>query len=123
MTNITPIIPVDFSAITKENLIFAVFGYMTVICSLFLLFVLFSVIPALRQRNQRKRFRTEGLPESTATIVPGEVSAAIALAISIHLEELHDQETAILTIKKAGKNYSPWNSKIYNIINFNQLKR
>ncbi|NTV98764.1 MAG: hypothetical protein HGA70_06350 [Chlorobiaceae bacterium] len=123
MTHIEQILPVDFSAITKEQMIFAVFGYLTVICSLFLLFILFSVIPALRQRKQRKRFRMEGLPESAAAMVPGEVSAAIALAVSLYLEELHDQETSILTIKKAGKSYSPWNSKIYNVINFNHSKR
>ncbi len=123
MTNSTPILPVDFSAITKEQMIFAVFGYVTVIGSLFLLFILFSLIPAMRRRKQKKLVRTQGLPESAAAVVPGEVSAAIALALSLYLEELHDQETAILTIKKAAKNYSPWNSKIYNVINFNQIKR
>ncbi|NTW55755.1 MAG: hypothetical protein HGB20_01770 [Chlorobiaceae bacterium] len=123
MTNSTPILPVDFSAITKEQMIFAVFGYVTVIGSLFLLFILFSLMPAMRRRKQKKLVRTQGLPESAAAVVPGEVSAAIALALSLYLEELHDQETAILTIKKAAKNYSPWNSKIYNVINFNQIKR
>jgi glutaconyl-CoA/methylmalonyl-CoA decarboxylase subunit delta len=123
MTNFQQILPVDFSAITREQMIFAVFGYLTVICSLFLLFVLFSVPPAIRQRRQKKRFRSEGIPESKAVAVPGEASAAIALALSLYLEELHDQETSIITIKKAGKNYSPWNSKIYNVINFNQIKR
>lgn len=121
--NSAQLLPVDFSAITKEQMIFALFGYMTVICSLFLLFVLFSLIPAIGNRKQRKIALTQGLPQSAVRMVPGEVSAAIALAISLYLEELHDQETAILTIKKAGKNYSPWNSKIYNVINFNHFKR
>jgi len=43
----------------------------------------------------------------------GEVAAAIASAIYMYLNEQHDDENAILTIKQARKLYSPWSSKIY----------
>ena len=43
----------------------------------------------------------------------GEVAAAISTAIHIYLNEQHDDENAILTIKQARKLYSPWSSKIY----------
>lgn len=43
----------------------------------------------------------------------GEVVAAIATAIHMYLNEQHDQENPILTIKQAKKSYSPWSSKIY----------
>ncbi|NTW82619.1 MAG: hypothetical protein HGB36_04540 [Chlorobiaceae bacterium] len=123
MLSFDQLLPVDFSAITRDQMILAIFGYMTVICSLFLFFMVFSLIPAFRQRKLRKKFEEEGMPEMSNRMVPGEVSAAIALAVSLYLEELHDQETSVLTIKKVGKTYSPWNSKIYNVINFNQGKR
>ena len=47
----------------------------------------------------------------------GEISAAIATAIYMHMNEQHDYEKAILTIKKVKKTYSPWSSKIYGIQN------
>jgi len=42
-----------------------------------------------------------------------ELGAAVAVAIYLYQQELHDHETALLTIKKINRNYSPWNSKIY----------
>lgn len=43
----------------------------------------------------------------------GEIAAAISTAIHMYLNEQHDSENAILTIKQARKLYSPWSSKIY----------
>lgn len=43
----------------------------------------------------------------------GEVAAAISSAIHLYLNERHDNENAVLTIKQARKLYSPWSSKIY----------
>ena len=43
----------------------------------------------------------------------GEEAAAISAAIHLYLNELHDEENPILTIKQEKKNYSPWSSKIY----------
>jgi len=43
----------------------------------------------------------------------GEIAAAIATAIHMYLNEQHDKENPILTIKQAKKSYSPWSSKIY----------
>lgn len=43
----------------------------------------------------------------------GEIAAAISVAIHLYLNEQHDEENAILTIKQARKLYSPWSSKIY----------
>jgi Na+-transporting methylmalonyl-CoA/oxaloacetate decarboxylase gamma subunit len=43
----------------------------------------------------------------------GEIAAAISTAIHLYLNEQHDNENAVLTIKQAQKLYSPWSSKIY----------
>ena len=43
----------------------------------------------------------------------GEIAAAIGAAVHIYLDEQHDHESAILTIKQIKKPYSPWSSKIY----------
>ena len=126
MTTDVLLLPIDLSAIGKEHWTLAVIGYSVVFLALILLFLFFSILPKFLTRNLRKKFQKEGSQEMAAlagTLVPGEVSAAIATAISLYLEELHDEETAILTIKKVGKSYSPWNSKIYNVINFNRFQR
>ena len=47
----------------------------------------------------------------------GEAVAAISTAIHLYLNEQHDHENAILTIKQVKKAYSPWSSKIYGIQN------
>jgi Na+-transporting methylmalonyl-CoA/oxaloacetate decarboxylase gamma subunit len=43
----------------------------------------------------------------------GEEAAVIAAAVHMYLNEQHDIENPILTIKQAKKSYSPWSSKIY----------
>ncbi|MFB9051528.1 OadG family protein [Formosa undariae] len=47
----------------------------------------------------------------------GEIAAAISTAIHLHLNEQHDHENAVLTIKQARKMYSPWSSKLYGVYN------
>lgn len=42
-----------------------------------------------------------------------ELGAAIAMALHLYQNELHDHENTLLTIKKVSGNYSPWSSKIY----------
>ena len=43
---------------------------------------------------------------------------AISAAVHMFLDEIHDEENAILTINQSVKNYSPWSSKIYGSHNF-----
>ena len=126
MTAIVQIAPADILAAMKEHLVFAMAGFGMLFFTLLLLSVVFTILPKLHSRKLRKKLQQmNGGSKSTLanTMLPGEVSAAIAMAISIYFDELHDQETAILTIKKVGKTYSPWNSKIYNVINFNSFQR
>ena len=49
--------------------------------------------------------------------VPSEVVAAIGLALCRYESDLHDMESTVLTINRAAKAYSPWNSKIYGMQN------
>lgn len=45
----------------------------------------------------------------------GKVNAAIALALSLYLDDAHDYENTVLTMQKIMKPYSPWSSKIYGL--------
>jgi glutaconyl-CoA/methylmalonyl-CoA decarboxylase subunit delta len=44
-----------------------------------------------------------------------EITAAIALALSMYRIQLSEMENLSLTIQKASKMYSPWSSKIYSL--------
>jgi glutaconyl-CoA/methylmalonyl-CoA decarboxylase subunit delta len=58
--------------------------------------------------------------ESKATVLSGEVNAAIAAAIHLYRSEMHDYENTVLTISKVSRTYSPWSSKIYGLRNLNR---
>jgi glutaconyl-CoA/methylmalonyl-CoA decarboxylase subunit delta len=45
----------------------------------------------------------------------GEVHAAIAMALYLYSNELHDQENPVITMIKVSRTYSPWSSKIYGL--------
>lgn len=44
-------------------------------------------------------------------------SAAIAMALHLYYNEVHDEESSIITIKTVERRYSPWSSKIYGLNN------
>ena len=50
------------------------------------------------------------LPETTEEII-----AAIGLALSMHLQDVHDYEKTVITMQKVMRPYSPWSSKIYGL--------
>lgn len=47
--------------------------------------------------------------------IPAGDSAVIAAAIYLYLNEIHDDENRVVTIKRVSRTYSPWNSKIYGV--------
>ncbi len=44
-----------------------------------------------------------------------EIAAVIAMAIDMHMRDIHDFEKTVLTIQKVMRPYSPWSSKIYGL--------
>ena len=46
---------------------------------------------------------------------PGEVYAAIAMALHEMQNDVHDVEETVLTITRVKRSYSPWSSKIYTL--------
>jgi glutaconyl-CoA/methylmalonyl-CoA decarboxylase subunit delta len=49
--------------------------------------------------------------------VPTADIVAIAMALHFFYEEVHDDESNVITIKRIERRYSPWSSKIYGINN------
>lgn len=46
--------------------------------------------------------------------------AAISMALHLYMNDLHDTESNVITIKRIERRYSPWNSKIYGLTNLNR---
>lgn len=95
----------------------------TVFSSLLLIIFVLIVYTKLNIRLQNKKaIKTiENSNEPMSTLVKseadisGEEYAAIATAIFLYNNELHDEENTVLTINKVAKTYSPWSSKLYNM--------
>lgn len=94
----------------------SVIGYLIVLIALTFLFLIYKLIPKLlkfiTKRFLRRKIRVNG-DKCGEVAVTGEVSAAITMAIYLYLNEQHDSESGIMTIKTVSKKYSPWSSKIY----------
>ncbi|MCG8475848.1 MAG: OadG family protein [Cytophagales bacterium] len=110
----------DQSSILQEGGAITITGIIVVFTALAVLSLVFKyVIPFLITLPERfKKLRSqeekeELLSKKDARNVPGEVNAVIAAAIHAYLDELHDEESTVLTIQQQQKSYSPWSSKIY----------
>lgn len=64
---------------------------------------------------RRKRKEISVSTETTVEGIPGEVAAAIALALHLYQQQIHDNENTVLTIQRVSRLYSPWSSKIYGL--------
>lgn len=65
-------------------------------------------------QKKKNKLLSDKLKKEDTTL---ELGAAIAMAIQLYQNELHDHENTMLTIKKVNGNYSPWSSKIYGMRN------
>ncbi len=100
----------------------AIVGFLIVFCSLTVLVIVFTQLPKLiymkvRKAKVPKKSKTEQAAAQDEFNVEGNVTAAISLAMHMYFNELHDEESNIVTIKKVKKAYSPWSSKIYSVHN------
>jgi Na+-transporting methylmalonyl-CoA/oxaloacetate decarboxylase gamma subunit len=106
-----------FKQVDPYGLGMTVIGYVIVFIALLLLYLVFYNISKVLTLKLRRLLRREGIidKEKKDISIPGEVNAAIAMALHLYFQEMHDEETAILTINRASKIYSPWSSKIYGL--------
>ena len=100
----------------------AISAMAVVFSGLLLLYIIFRTIGkisawwALRTASKAKGLNEEETKEAIAKgSTPGEVFAAIAMAMHEMQEDVHDVEDTILTIHQIERRYSPWNSKIYSL--------
>jgi len=105
-------------------LINTLIGVSVVFGVLALLVVIFLGLQALNVRAARKKVAKATGKKEEEIINIEEVSAneiaAISMALHLFMNDLHDNESNIITIKKIERRYSPWSSKIYGLTNINR---
>lgn len=108
----------DFSAVGQQGITVAIIGYLIVFLALVLSFFVFSNIPKIiyyKTRKELKKQKKQQVGKSNDIHLSGDVTAAIASALYLYYNELHDPESNVITIKRVRKRYSPWSSKIYSL--------
>lgn len=95
---------------------------LTALCVLFILFKLVGnyMVGVARRKDAASKRAITGEDATTpgdqyASPQSGEEIAAIAMALRMFHKELHDTESAVLTINRVARAYSPWSSKIYGL--------
>ena len=100
----------------------AISAMAVVFSGLILLYICFKLVGkaaiALRKRNAMKAQNVTDHKEAKEMKLgeaPGEVIAAISMALHEAQGADHDVEETILTISRVKRSYSPWSSKIYTL--------
>ncbi|MCX7610582.1 MAG: OadG family protein [Ignavibacterium sp.] len=106
-----------FMKIDPYGIGMTVIGYSVVFIALLLFYVIFYNLSKVLALNIKRLLRKEGKSEEANKVeeISGEVNAAIAYAIYLYFNELHDKENPVITISRISKAYSPWSSKIYSL--------
>lgn len=93
-----------------------------VFSGLILLFIAFKVVGKISVNlSKRNAMKVKGITdikeaeEKQLGETPGEVFAAIAMAMHEMQDDVHDVEDTVLTITRVKRSYSPWSSKIYTL--------
>ena len=105
-------------------LIDTLIGILVVFGVLALLVVIFLILQTLNVRAARKKMAKATGKKEEEIIVEDDISAdeiaAVSMALYLFMNDWHDNESNILTIKKIERRYSPWSSKIYGLTNINR---
>ena len=106
----------------NTTVVVSVWPMSVVFCGLLLLFILFKCVGKISVNlSKRNAMKVKGITdkqeakEKKLGEAPGEVFAAIAMAMHEMQSDVHDVEETVLTITRVKRSYSPWSSKIYTL--------
>jgi len=102
----------------NEGLAITLVGYSIVFSALVTLYFVFHSISKILTIKFKNRLRREGKPElAELPEITGEETAAISMALYLY-NELHDEESNVITIKRVSAAYSPWSAKSQTVSRF-----
>lgn len=112
----------NYEAVDTLAWIIVIVGVVIVFISLIVIYLFFRYGMTYMLKFQLKNLaRKKGVDpkelEDSQALMTGETNAAIAMALYSYFDEIHDEESGVITIKRVSKIYSPWSSKLYNMKN------
>lgn len=97
-------------SITSMGVVFLI---LILLSSFFYFFGKASIMMSAKRKLKSQRVGIK--PTVDVNSVPGEVFAAISMALNQLKDDTHDFENTVLTIERTRRTYSPWSSKIYGL--------
>lgn len=98
-------------------LIGSAIGIVVVFIALAILVLLFELVQYLILNSAKKKQVKAGKKIEEIKDIPATEIAAISMALHLFMNDMHDEESNVITIKRIERRYSPWNSKIYGLNN------
>lgn len=104
----------------KSGIVMTLTAMSVVFSALLLIFFVLKVFTYVMNNDLRKKKKSPAGAAATATADKAsheneEVVAAIATALDLYRQDLHDREDMVITIQNVGRRYSPWSSKIHGL--------
>ncbi len=124
MFNIFQSISFDISKIDENAITIFIIGFSVVFAALISIYLFFYFLPKIFKFNKPKS--ADNKPKKANKKVDKqivesgnqenkEVYAAIAMALHMHFQDMHDEESMVLTMDINQRLNTPWNSKIISI--------
>ena len=111
--------------IATHDWVVTVGGFCIVITALVVLFLIFTAFSKLINhdfKKAKKANKPEEAPRTSTAAgwkVDEDLAVVIGLALSLS-QEVHDEESGLMTIKRVERRYSPWSSKFYGLNGLNR---
>lgn len=110
--------------IATHDLVTTIGGFCIVICALVVLFIIFTGFSKLVNMDFKKckKEKKEKAPTTSTAMswkMDDNLAVVIGLALSLS-QEVHDEESGMVTITRVERRYSPWSSKIYGLNGLNK---
>lgn len=75
-----------------------------------------------KEQKDKKQSKVKPVAEGSSA-ASNELYAAIAAAVHLYNDELHDEEDTVITIQKVEREWTPWNAKYYNMNHYFNNKK
>ena len=92
-----------------------IFWFVFLVCIGLFFYFLKRTDKIMNDENKEDAAPVSTKPEVIQMDAADEEAAAIAFAIHLYQQKIHDMESFTITLQKVSRIYSPWSSKIYTL--------
>lgn len=99
--------------------------FLALLCIVIIMYGYRKPLSRVQKENDEEKDKSQSVDQQVATPESStdDVYVAIATALYLYNEELHDEEDDIITLHKTERAWTPWNAKFYNMNQYFNTKR